>query len=217
MLVRIQIKNKFNSSCIIVSNSFGSINGWSTNWFSYFFRNVRWSLLNNFLMSSLNRTISFIKMHVVSMLISKNLYLNMSWLCNILFNKDSVIFESFEGFSFARFESFWKIFLFRHDSHSFSSSSWNSFNENWISNFLCLFSQQFLILIFTMISWHNRNVGICHYFFWFTLTPHTSDSFRWRPNKYYFIFIALFSKSCIFRKKSKSWMQCPARRFLSNL
>ncbi len=47
-------------------------------------------------MSSLNGTISFIKMDIIAKLVSKNLNFDVSGSGDILFNKDSVITEGFE-------------------------------------------------------------------------------------------------------------------------
>lgn len=95
MLIWVKVKYEFYCSCIIVSNSFCSLNSRTTNHISNLISNIRGCFFNNFLMSSLNRTVSLIKMNIISMLIAKNLNLDMSWLSYILFNQNSIVRKCF--------------------------------------------------------------------------------------------------------------------------
>lgn len=95
MFVRIQIKNEFDSSCVLVSDCSSCLDCWVIDWASNFFADVGRSLLYHLLMSSLNRTVSFIEMNIVSMSISKYLNLDMSRSCYVFLNKYSVIAKRF--------------------------------------------------------------------------------------------------------------------------
>jgi hypothetical protein len=97
------VKDEFNGTCIIVTNSSSSLYCSLTNFFSHLRSNSRWSFLNNFLMSSLYRTVSLIEINIVTILISKHLYFNMSWFLNIFFNNHMIITEILNSFSFSCF------------------------------------------------------------------------------------------------------------------
>jgi len=95
MPIGIQVKDKLNCSSIVISNSFCCLNCRITNLSSNLIRNVRRRLFYNLLMPSLNRTVSLVQMDIIFKHISKNLYFNMPWLCNIFLDDDSIIAEGF--------------------------------------------------------------------------------------------------------------------------
>lgn len=199
MFVGVEVENEFNSTCIIISNGLCSINCRLTNLRSDWFGNVWWGFFNNFLMSSLNWAVPFVQMNIVFHHITENLYFNMSWLCNVLFDQNSIIAEWFQRFSFAWFKSLKKLLFFSYDSHTFSSTSWNCFNQNRISDLFGLIKQIFGLLIFLVITWNNRNIGCSHNFFAFTFASHWSNGWWRRADEFHSVVYTLLSKLCIFR------------------
>lgn len=199
MLVRVQIENKFNCSCVVVAHSFCRVNCWTTDRFSNFVRNVGWSLFHHLLMPSLNGTVSFKQVHVISMSVSKDLDFNVPRPYNILFDKNSIIFEGFQWLPFAGFQGLSKFLFFSDYSHSFASTSWHSFDKNWIAYFLSLFGKELFILVLLMVTRHNRHISICHNFFWFTLATHAHNSWSRRTNEGDTLLVTLFCESSIFR------------------
>lgn len=87
------VKDELHCSCIPIPNSLCSLHSCLTNIRSQLPVNLRWRLLNDLLMSPLHRAISLIQMNIVSVLISEDLYLNVPWLLDILFNEHVVIAE----------------------------------------------------------------------------------------------------------------------------
>ena len=128
VFVWVKIKNKLHCACIIITNSSSCFNCWVTHRLSNFIWNIWWSFLNYFLMSSLNGAIPFIEMYIVSMSISKDLNLNMSWSSDVLLNKNSIIWKWVQRLSFAAFEGFHKLFRIVDNSHTFTSSSRHCLN-----------------------------------------------------------------------------------------
>ena len=55
--------------------------------------------LDNFLMSSLDRAVSFIKMNDIALFVSQNLNFYMLWILKIFFNKNIIYAESFSRFT----------------------------------------------------------------------------------------------------------------------
>ena len=84
------------------------------------------TFLNNFLVSSLNIALSFWKINVVSMLVSDELEINLSWLLDVLFDEDLVISKWWECFVFTEFKSFNCMFILVSNYHTLSiTSSWS--------------------------------------------------------------------------------------------
>jgi hypothetical protein len=85
--------------------------------------NLRWSFFNNLLMPSLNRAISFIKIHVISMLISEDLDFNMSWLADVFLNNNMIIIKTLHCFSLCSIKLISEFTFIHNDSHTFATSS----------------------------------------------------------------------------------------------
>jgi hypothetical protein len=195
--VRVQIEDELNCTCIIVSDSFCSLNCRVTNLTSNLLSNIRRGLFYYFLMSSLDWTISFIKMNVIFELVPKYLNLNMSWFCYIFFDYYSIITKGFEWLSLTWLKGFVKVLFPPDYSHTFSSTSWYCFNKNWVLNLLCLFIQIFSLLILFMISRNYWNVSFYHNFFRLTFTSHWNYSRRWWADKFHTVPIAFLGEFSI--------------------
>ena len=103
------------------------------------------------------------------------------------------------------------------NSHTFSTTSWDSFDHDRVSNFFCLFIEKLRILIGIVISRNDGNVGIGHYFLGFAFASHRCDSWGWRADEFYIVFLTFFRESSIFRQKSKAWMKSLTIRIFSDL
>lgn len=95
VFVWVQIENELDSSGIVITNSFGSADGWATDRLSDLISDIRWCLLHDFLMSSLDGTVPLIEVNVIFMFISENLNLDMPRPCDVPFDDHSIIFEGF--------------------------------------------------------------------------------------------------------------------------
>jgi hypothetical protein len=88
------VKNKLNSTCIVIPDSLGSCDCSLTNLSSQSRCNLRRCFFNYFLMASLHSAVSFIQINIVTMFVAKNLYFNMPWLFYVLFENHVVILKS---------------------------------------------------------------------------------------------------------------------------
>lgn len=116
-------------------------------------------------MSSLDGAISFEEVDVVSELVTENLDFDMSGFLDVFFDKNSIVLEGVHGFFLGGFETFLELITCPDDSHSFSSTSHDGFDKYWIANFFGFFLKELWILVFSMISWYYRDIGIGHNFF----------------------------------------------------
>ncbi len=172
MFVRVDIENELNCSCVVVAYCSGSLNCGVTDWGSDGVIDTWRSFFNNFLMSSLNGTISFIKMDIIAKLVSKNLNFDVSGSGDILFNKDSVITEGFEWFTFTTFQGLKELIFIANYSHSFSSTSRDSLNQNRVFHFVCFFEEVFRGLILSVITGDHWYIGVGHDLFGLTFAAH---------------------------------------------
>ena len=139
MFVAIKIENKLDRACIIVPHSSRSLDSWATYLSSNSLRYIWRCFFHYFLMSTLYWTISLIQMHIISMSIAKNLYFDMSRSSDVFFNKDTVITKSFSTLSLTALQCLEELFWWSHNTHTFATTTWDSFDQYWIGHFICLF------------------------------------------------------------------------------
>ena len=129
------IHQKFNSSNTFVRNIFCCFYSRSSHFFTKFIRHERRRrFFDQFLISSLDRTISFRKVTSFTKLISSNLDLDMSWLFDQFFHIHSAVSKSCNSFLDCRIPMFFQIFFFPNGSHSFSTTTGSCFDHHRITN-----------------------------------------------------------------------------------
>ena len=140
------------------------------------------------------------------------------------------ITKGFLSFTFGRLKLYIKISSSGSYSHSFTTTSSNSFDHQRITNFLSFMPKSFYTLIFSMITIYNRysrsrhdilwstikifisyinyqnNIKLC--WVWIPLNSHITNSWGRRTYKYNSFIWALFSKFYIFREESITRMDC---------
>ena len=138
MLIRIQVEDELHCPGVVVSDSFGSIDSRTADILADEVWYIGRSFFYNLLMSSLDWAISFKQMDVVSMGIAEDLNFDVPRPRDVLFNKHSIIFEGLQWLSLAGLESFGKVFFLCDNSHAFSSSAWDCFDQDGVAHFLGL-------------------------------------------------------------------------------
>ncbi len=74
-------------------------------------------------MSSLDGTFTFEEMNDMTMLVSKDLKLDVTWFIDILLQEDGIITKSGFRLSFRTFNGLFQLGLFMNNPHSFSSAA----------------------------------------------------------------------------------------------
>lgn len=97
-LICCSIKDELNSSCVVISNSFGSSNGRFTNLKSQRSINVGGCFLNNLLMSSLNSAVTLIQINVVAVFVTEHLNFDVARFFNILLDDHVIVGKTFSCF-----------------------------------------------------------------------------------------------------------------------
>ena len=85
--------------------------------------------LNNLLMTTLNRAITFPKMNDVAFSISNNLNFNMFGIPNITLNEAPSISKRSECLTGCGVEEWYEVFLLVYDTHAFTSASLGSLDD----------------------------------------------------------------------------------------
>ena len=166
------IIDELDCSCIIISNGFSCVRSSLSNSHSLLMRKKRWSLLNDFLVSSLHRAISFKQMHIVTMLISKYLHLDMLWFLHKFFQNHSIVFKTISTLLFCRLQKLQKFFILKAKFHTFATSSHFSFDHHWITYFSGFLMKEARVLICAMIPFNDRNFGVIHNNLCFSFVSH---------------------------------------------
>ena len=81
-------------------------------------------------MSSLNGTVTLMHMHIISMLVTEDLHLNMARVNNILLNNHVIIIETFLRFPLGRIKLVIEFIFCHNDSHAFSSTTERCFEHD---------------------------------------------------------------------------------------
>ena len=198
--IHIFIYKKFQRSYTVISYSFSQFCCKFPHFFSCFSINsCRRSFFYEFLVSSLNRAVSFSQMNYISELISYNLYFHMSRLFNIFFYINIGIPESRFCFILCSYKVLTELFFVMSYSHPFSAPSGCSFYHNRISYpFGDFFS-------FVQVGNYSVRTFSYRYFIFYSRFPcssfisHHIYKLRLRSYKYYIILCTDFCKRSIFR------------------
>lgn len=93
--VGVKIEDEFDCSCVVVADCPRGLDCGVADRLADLVIDVGRSFFDNFLMPSLNGTVSFEQMDVVSLLIAKNLDLNMAGASYVFLHQDAIVAEGF--------------------------------------------------------------------------------------------------------------------------
>ena len=93
------IKNEFNCSCIDIANSLCRLDCSLTNLLPNALTDLGWCLLDDLLVTSLDRAVTLIQVYIVAVTISEYLEFNVARLFYILLNNDMLITKALKCFT----------------------------------------------------------------------------------------------------------------------
>lgn len=197
--VFISIHEELNSTgCMIVTRSSKSYSLISHLFSSMNIHSHTWCFFNNFLISSLDRTLSLGKPHIVSIHISKNLELDMSWCLNVFLNENSSITEWTDSFIFGQLKSFSSFCVVKGNTHSLTTTSGAGLDHDGVTNLLTDFDTLSTIFDFAKITRHSTNVSLSSEFFTSNLISHCDDSLSSWSNESQVVFLKQLLEQWIF-------------------
>ena len=142
--VCISIDKELNRSGIFVIGSLPNRYCSGTYLIPYRWRNIRcWSHLNNFLMPSLNRAVSLVKVDKISVCISEKLYFDMSGVFDKLFNKDACTSKSSFTLTLSALQCSRQVFSASYNSHASTATTMSCLEHDRESKFLSSFYRLF--------------------------------------------------------------------------
>jgi hypothetical protein len=125
------VDEELSSACIAVADALGELNCVAENSLTSFLGKVKGrSDLDDLLMTALYRAVALKEMNYISLRVGKNLDLDMAGTLEEPFDEDSSIAKSGLGFRHGTFKRVLELRLLPNDTHSASSSSHSSLNDN---------------------------------------------------------------------------------------
>src|SRR6266536_3533970 len=157
-------------------------------------------------MPSLKTAVSFPQSHSITMLIRKDLNLNMPRGSNILLNQHHIIPKRISSLTLGTLQLIQKLLLIKRNSHALPTTTLNCLNHNRKPNLPRLLQQIFRFLIDTMISRYTRHTSLDHNILTPALVPHVLNRLPRRSNEHQPLFHTPPRKRGILTQESISWM-----------
>ena len=200
--IAVFVHQKLNCTCPFIFDKFGGFYSGFPHFFPQFIcHKGRRGFFGQFLVTTLNRTVSFWEVTGFSKRVANHLDLDMSWLFNKLFHIHPIVSKRGFGFLSCAIPRFLKIIFWPNCAHSFSSTTSCGFQHHGVSYFfgkfftLCKVFNQSLR---TGNCWHTRSF---HCRLGCSLITHFADHIGWCADKLNLVFVTDFGKLGIFRQK----------------
>lgn len=199
-LVSDGIKNEFDCSCVDIADSFGSLDSSLTDLLPDGRADLRRSLFNNFLVTSLNRAVTLIQVYVVAMAITKHLQFNMARLFDVLFNDDMFVAKALKSLTLGCIELIEELLLMPNDAHALATTTKRCLDDDGEADLLRFAEQELRILVVSVVTRDYGHLSVAHDELRFTLGPHRVDRLgRWPnenlKNHHNLNFLTIFSDS----------------------
>jgi hypothetical protein len=136
--------------------------------------NYRWSFFDDFLMSSLDTAISLVQVHIVLVLVAKDLHFDVSRPLDKLLDEHLVVVERLESLGLGRVQLRDELVAIERNTHALASAAADRFDHDRVADALGLFEQALLALIGLVVALNDRNVSIAHYELASTLDSHVT-------------------------------------------
>ena len=162
VLVSVRIEDKLDCARIVITNGLRRSNRSFTHLRSQICRNARWRLLNDLLMAALNGAVTLIHVHVVTVLVTEDLYLNVARMLDILFNDHVIVIKALLCLSLGSVELVHELLLVPHDPHSFAATAKRCFKHDWEANFAGMLQEDLGAGILPVVSLENRHTRLFH-------------------------------------------------------
>src|SRR5580700_534140 len=114
-------------------------------------------------MAPLNGTISLEEVDTITARIGKDLYLDVAWPVEILLDQDAIVSKTVLSFTAASSQQIVELCDSVNHPHPFATAACPRFQHDGVSDHLGLRAQESGCLIFTVITWENRNPRLGHH------------------------------------------------------
>src|SRR5690554_1972805 len=134
-------------------------------------------------MAALNGTVTLGQIHAVAVLVAEHLDFHMARLSEVFFHQQVAITEGVFTFAARRFNGFVQLTGLPHYAHTFSATARHGFQQHGVAHVLGAFTQQFRVLIRTVITGYQGYSGFFHDLLRRAFRAHGFDSADRRPNE----------------------------------
>ena len=119
-------------------------------------------LLDDLLVPALEGAVTLKQMHCIAVAVAKDLYLDMAWLGQVLFDQDTRVAETCFSFAARSFEGCLEIFRCIHAAHALAATTGTGLDQNRVADLVCLGLQECGILIVAVVARNDRDAGLLH-------------------------------------------------------
>ena len=173
---------------------------------SLFLHKRRRTFLYHLLVTTLDRTFTFVQMDYIPILISHYLHLDMVRILYVLFNINGIIAKRRSRFGLGQAESRFHFLFGTYQAHPLSPATSKRFQHNGITYLIGYFLYFINTLHRRFRSGHNRQSGFTHNLARFRLDSHLGNNIRTRADKNHSFFFTTTGKIRIFRQETVSRM-----------
>jgi hypothetical protein len=123
VFVGVEVKDELNGPCIIVSDCSCCLHCGVADHASDVIGHVGWGFFDYLLVSALDGAISLVEVDVVAVLVAENLNLDVSRLCDVFLDQNTVIGKGLQCLTFAALQGLHEILPSSHDSHALAPTA----------------------------------------------------------------------------------------------
>ena len=159
-------------------------------------------LFDQFLVSSLQRTVTLAQMHDISVLIGQNLYFDMARVFDEFFHIHRTVTKSTQCFGRGGKKSIFHFIFTLYFTHTASAAAGCRFNDHRISHLIGKLSCLFNRFNRTVTAGNDRHTRLFHNIFGFGFVAHQLHYFHIGTDKLDIMVFADFNKILIFTQKT---------------
>lgn len=177
--VSVCVKDEFNCARVVVPYSLRSRDRCLTHLGSEGPRDARRCLLNDLLMSTLDRAITLIHVHIVAMLVTEDLNLDMARMFHVLLHDHVIVIEPLHRLSFGSIKLVHKLGLVANNTHPFATSTERCLEHDREADLTRLLEKELGRLIVPVVPLQDRHSSFLHNALALTFGAHLSDGAGW--------------------------------------
>ena len=144
----------------------------------------RGRFLEHLLVAALYRALALEEVHAVAMRVAEHLELDVMRFLHVALEEHALVAERVLRFASGAFELVGEFALLRDDPHSLAAAARDRLDEQRIADLLRFGSEELVVLLFTVISGHDRDAGLLHDRLGAILEAHALDRLRRGPDEH---------------------------------
>ena len=163
------VKDEFDGARIDVADGLGSLDSRLSDLLSDLLADLRGCLLDDLLVTSLHGAVALIQVHIVAVLVSEHLQLNVARFLDVLLNNDMLIAETLESLSLGGVQLIEELLLVSDNAHALATAAKRGLDDDGEADLFGLAEQELRVLVVSVVARHDGDLGVAHDKLRFTL------------------------------------------------